>query len=136
MPSAAAPSTLFEADDQLPGESVQIQIDEPESPAERPDGSRAEPAPQDGGSPKQVPEPKESGPKDSGPGVSNDYDAAAGMDLNVFGSDDDVQLVASPEADEQHDADDGDDEEDERVHDARQAGAYPPRAGDQQRRGN
>lgn len=59
----AAPSNLFEVDDQLPGESVQIQIDEPDSPAERPGASRAEPAPQDGGSPKQVPEPKESVPQ-------------------------------------------------------------------------
>jgi hypothetical protein len=40
------------------------------------------------------------------------------MDLNVFGSDDDVQLVGTG-ADEQHDADDGDDEEDELNYKAR-----------------
>lgn len=129
VPGAAVPSTLFEVDDQLPGESVQIQIDEPESPAERPGASRAEPTPQDGGSPKQVPGPKESGPKDTGQRDSHhQYDTAAGMDLNVFGSDDDVQLVGRPDADEQHDADDGDDEDEERIHDARQTGSYPPRS--------
>ena len=95
------------------GHSVDIAIDEASTPEERPPFSREEPTPPAGGSPKQVPEPKESGR----PGSPQEQ-----LDVNVYAS-----------ADEQHDADDGDDEDDQ-IYEARQVGGYPP-GGAAQRRG-
>lgn len=118
VPGPSAPMTSTEPEEQLPGHSVQIQVEEADSPDARPPLNREEPTPPAGGSPKQVPEPKESGR----PGGNGSRD----VDVNVFGSDDEEQYDRRHDADEQHDADDGDDEDDEQIHAARQGGTYPP----------
>lgn len=121
----AAPVTSAEPDDQLPGHSVQIQIDEAEAPAARPQHTREEPTPPTGGSPPRVPEPKE-----SGPASPEDGENGRPLDVDVYRgqSDADDDLYGSGQRNN-YDADDGDDEEDDQVGEARHTGTYPATSG-------